>query len=411
MTKRGWTALAMAWLGVLLVGAGPALGLSDLETAGKMIYKDQNLSLYQNQSCKTCHHPGAGFADPENRKDPAVSVVSTGSDGVSRGGRNAPTSAYAGFSPPFGWFEEDGEKVFVGGMFWDGRATGAELGDPLAEQARGPFLNPVEMAMTRDGVVNAVAAAPYAGLFVSAWADLGVTIDWADMAGTYDRIAMAIAAYERSEEVTRFRSVFDEFWRACQRAGIEVSAITTATDLQTLPRNILTLRQLRGLALFNDPARGNCAACHVTTDHRTIDGRVFPPLFTDSTYDNLGLPRNPLLSGDGDPPDLGLGGTEHMAQLVAGGEITPTEKDAQNGKFKVPTVRNVAKNPPYGHNGYFATLAEIVHFYNARDVLPPAWPVAEVPETVNTGELGDLGLTADEEDAIVAFLRTLTDQP
>jgi len=97
------------------------------------------------------------------------------------------------------------------------------------------------------------------------------------------------------------------------------------------------------------------------------------------------------------------------------------------GKQKVPSLRNVALRPDksfvkaYGHNGYFKSLQSIVHFYNTRDVLPfcgdhdnpkeglNCWPAAEVPENVNTDELGNLGLRPDEEDAIVEFLKTLSD--
>jgi cytochrome c peroxidase len=79
----------------------------------------------------------------------------------------------------------------------------------------------------------------------------------------------------------------------------------------------------------------------------------------------------------------------------------------------VPTLRNVDRRPTestvkaFAHNGYFKSLEEIVHFYNARDV--GSWPAPEVPANVNTTELGNLGLTAGEEADIVAFLKTLTD--
>ena len=130
-------------------------------------------------------------------------------------------------------------------------------------------------------------------------------------------------------------------------------------------------------------------------DHVDSEGNTYPPLFTDYSYDNLGLPTNTRvyeLAG-GAPPDLGLGG-----RLV--------EPD-ENGKFKVPTLRNVAKSVPYGHNGYFPSLYEILNFYNTRDV--GTWDPPEVLENVNTTETGNLGLTRDEELAIVTFLHSLTD--
>jgi cytochrome c peroxidase len=377
-------------LAILMIGISAwADALTDVEKLGGMIYRDTNLSINANQSCMTCHHPAAGFADPANRRDPDNFPVSEGSVPGSFGGRNAPTAAYAGFSPIFQW--DDTLDGYVGGMFWDGRATGEELGDPLAEQARGPFLNPVEMGLTKEEVVSRVAASRYAGLFQNVYPDT----DWGDVDGTYNNIARAIAAFERSRAVTRFNSKFDRFWKECRSTGIDVSAIGVSVDPADVPTQILTRGELRGLALFNGKA--GCAACHVTTD---FEPGVIPPLFTDYTYDNLGIPTNPRvyeLAG-GAPPDLGLGG--RLGQ------------DDQNGKFKVPTLRNAVKSAPYGHNGYFPTLALIINFYNQRDVPGGAWYelLPEVPENVNVTEIGDLGLSAREELWIEAFLHTLTDR-
>jgi cytochrome c peroxidase len=382
---------ALTW--ILTLGAGSLWAAqNDLVMLGEHLYKDKNLSRYKNQSCMTCHHPAAGYVDPENRRDPVDFPVSNGSDPSLFGGRNAPSAAYGGFSPVFAW--DDSVGGYMGGMFWDGRATGALSGDPLAEQALGPFLNPVEMAMTKEAVVAEVAASNYARLFERAFPGT----DFSDTDGTYDNIGIAIAAYERSTAVTRFNSKFDQFWRVCQQQGIEVSGIDANTDLATLPADILTVTQLQGLVVFNDPNKGNCAACHTTTDYIAMDGTVYPPLFTDYTYDNLGIPTNwrvYALAG-GAPPDLGLGGR--------------LDEPAEYGKFKVPTLRNVAKSPPYGHNGYFPTLKEVVNFYNTRDVPEAGWDAPEVPDTMNTTELGDLGLTRLEEWQLVAFLKALTDQ-
>jgi cytochrome c peroxidase len=377
-------------LAILVMGfAASADALTDVEKLGGMIYRDTDLSVNANQSCMTCHHPSAGFADPVNRRDPYNFPVSQGSVPGNYGGRNAPSAAYAGFSPIFGWDKEAGS--YVGGMFWDGRATGEELGDPLAEQARGPFQNPVEMGLTKEEVVSRVAASRYAGFFLSVYP----RTDWGDVDGTYNNIARAIAAFERSRTVTRFSSKFDSFWKACRSAGIDVSAIGVSIDPRSVHTRILSRGELKGLALFNGKA--GCAACHVTTD---FEPGVVPPLFTDYTYDNLGIPTNPQvyeLAG-GSPSDLGLGGRLGEAD--------------QNGKFKVPTLRNVAKSPPYGHNGYFPTLSMIVNFYNLRDLPGSIWNTLppEVPENVNRTEMGDLSLTAREEMEIVSFLHTLTDR-
>jgi cytochrome c peroxidase len=151
--------------------------------------------------------------------------------------------------------------------------------------------------------------------------------------------------------------------------------------------------------LFEDEDKGNCAACHPSQP--SDDGT--PPLFTDFTYDNLGVPKNPenpfyylpkFLNPSGvDFVDLGLGGT--------------LNKPSENGKFKVPSLRNIAKTSPYIHNGLFKNLRQVVAFYNTRDVGP--WPQPEVRMNVNHDELGNLGLSEQEIDDIVAFMHTLTD--
>ena len=134
-----------------------------------------------------------------------------------------------------------------------------------------------------------------------------------------------------------------------------------------------------------------CAACHPSTSEDNT-----PPLFTDFTYDNIGLPPNPnLLANKGsDFSDLGLGQSTRLA--------------AQDGKFKVPSLRNVAKTAPYTHNGGFQSLREVIEFYSSRDQ-DPKWAPAEIERNKNTEELGKLNLSAAEIDAMLAFLETLTD--
>jgi cytochrome c peroxidase len=366
---------------VLIVAVGTALAvdLTLMEKLGKNLYNDKDLSFNGTQSCKSCHHPRAGFADPRNAHNPFKNVVSIGADGFSKGGRNAPTAAYSGFSPIL---QQDAEGTWFGGMFWDGRATGHRLGDPIAEQALGPFLNPVEMAMpSKAAVVAEVQASNYAWKFLAVFGPDAFD----DVDDAYDNIGRAIAAYERSGELVKFSSKFDEFFDACQAVGIDVSAID-ATNVGTVPQGILTACELNGLVLFNTKAM--CAACHPTA----VEPYAPYPMFTDFTYDNLGIPVSPLLAGN--PTDYGLGAF--------------LGDPAENGKFKVSTLRNIADTPPYGHNGFFPTLKAIVNFYNTRDV--GSWPPPEVPENVNTDELGNLGLTGQEEDDIVAFLKTLSDR-
>ncbi len=337
---------------VILFGVG-AYGNASMqeEMLGRMLYFDANLSNPAGQSCADCHHPKAGFADPD-KSLPVSEGVIPGRYGT----RNSPSSAYASFSPPF---QFNGE-LWIGGQFWDGRAS------TLEEQAKGPFLNPVEMNNTKEGVIQAIRNSQYAQMFRRVYGPKSLN----NVETAYDLVARAIAAFERTNQLNSFTSKYD-FYLKGQVA--------------------LTQQELQGLALFNDPAKGNCAACHPS---EVVNGA--PPLFTDFSYDNLGIPKNPQIEeliGGPVPVDYGLG-----AILGDPGE---------NGKFKVMTLRNLAKTAPYGHNGYFKTLKEIVHFYNTRDV--ETWPPPEVLENVNTDELGNLGLTSQEEDDIVAFLMTLTD--
>jgi cytochrome c peroxidase len=370
-----------------LLPASSIADLTPLETLGSHLFFDTNLSVPPGQSCAACHGPDWGFTGPIPAIN-AAGAVYPGAVHTRFGNRKPPASAYGGASPVLHYNADD--DVWIGGMFWDGRATGWTLNDPLAEQAQGPFLNTLEQNIPNPRLVCVkVSRSSYAGLFEEVWGP--GSLDFVgDVTGTYERIARSIAAYERSQEVNPFTSKFD------------------------VGRDLFTPEEEWGLELFNDPGKGNCAACHPSVPDPELDPDH--ALFTDFTYDNLGVPKNlenpfynmpPKWNPDGpDWIDPGLGG--FLAQ--AGYE----EQAAANyGKHKVPTLRNVGKKPSselakaFGHNGHFKSLKDIVHFYNTRDVDP--WPEPEVPENVNTEELGNLGLTDEEEDAIVAFLLTLSD--
>ena len=375
----------------LSVGVGVAVSGEPTakETLGKLIFFDENLSLNSNQSCATCHAPEAGWTGPTSFINDHGAVYE-GSIPGAFGDRKPPSSAYATQSPIL---HVDKKGVFVGGNFWDGRATGERLGSPAAEQALGPFLNPKEQALeTPDDVVTRVCASSYASLFMTVWG-----ADACSDKDAYDYIGLSIAAYEASPEVNAFTAKYD--WSMQGKAK-------------------LTQLERRGFALFQ--GKGKCSKCHVS------EGRA--PLFTDYTYDNLGIPKNPenpATIANSSWADPGLGG------FLATRTDYATYAEANMGKHKVPTLRNVGLGPEgvvkaYGHNGYFKTLEGIVHFYNTRDVLPKCpgdgtpyteaqaldancWPAPEVEANLNTRELGNLGLSADEEAAIVAFLKTLSD--
>ncbi len=401
----GWAltgAYAVSADGLTIVGVGDHNGhqegwvtflgvgqeLSAVEQLGKSIMSDASLSSPAGQSCLSCHAGAAGFSNPISEIN-AHGAVHPGAVASRFAKRKPPTLAYAGSSPPL-HLEGD---TWIGGMFFDGHAPGWTLGDPLAEQALKPFVGELEQNNADIAtVLGKVARSNYATIFRDVWGSDSLPSDGSgDIQLAYERIGRSVAAYERSREVNPFNSKYDKFL-----AG----------------RANLTVQETLGLSLFNGVA--GCAACHPSQPGPSGE----PPLFTDFSYDNIGTPRNPenpfygmpsVFNPDGtDFVDLGLGGflaDEGFPNGVYGPEI---------GKQKVPTLRNVDRRPgagfvkAYGHNGFFKSLDEIVHFYNTRDV--ESWPPPEVPQNVNIVELGNLHLTANDERAIVAFLKTLTDE-
>ena len=368
-------------------GSTAAQDKTKMEELGKQLFFDRNLSDPPGQSCAACHAPEVGFTGPDAKLN-AAGTVYPGAVHSRFGNRKPPASAYAGASPVLKY--DSARGAWVGGMFWDGRATGATLGDPLAEQAQGPFLNPLEQNVANaKQLCTKVARASYAPLFKEVWGPNSLD-PVKDAAGTYERVARAIAAYERSPEVNPFSSKYDSFLKGEAK---------------------LTDQEASGLELFNGKAK--CAECH--TSQRGPAGE--PPLFTDFGYDNLGLPKNPKNPFYGMPRKWNPDGAKWVDPGLGGylkeAKYKPAEYESQWGKHKVPTLRNVDRRPTaatvkaFGHNGYFKSLEQIVSFYNTRDV--GKWPPPEVPANVNKTQLGNLGLTADEEAAVVAFLTTLTD--
>jgi cytochrome c peroxidase len=417
MSKKG-ILLAVA---IVFAAAGAATAKDDvplnpIEQLGKELFFDK-LSEPNGMSCAACHDPKVGFTGPKAGINQHGSVYK-GAIPQRSGNRKAPSAAYATTAPIFDFDEVEG--LFIGGNFWDGRATGEVLGNPAADQALGPFLNPVEQNNpSKMAVLKKVAGSNYADLWEMVW---GMPISYEteeDIETNYNRIGLAIAAYEDSREVNQFSSKFDMFWRRAETAGMDVIAIDMS-NWSTYADLGLNSEELEGLALFNDESKGMCALCHVLDPYGDM-----PPLFTDYSFDNLGVPKNPenpfyemdevYIGGSPINPlgdawvDLGLGGFLEFHPNPAWAAMA-----ADNyGKHKVPTLRNVDKRPgkgfkkAYMHNGVFKSLKEVVHFYNTRDV--ESWPPPEVADNVNTDELGDLGLTDAEEDLIVIFMQTLSD--
>ena len=363
--------------------------LNNKAALGREIYFDASFSNPVGmQSCASCHLPETGFvgrgdlpSGPNSRGFRAG--IGEGAVLGAFGGRKPPSSAYATFAPAFRFDPINDE--FIGGLFWDGRATGAVTGEPAGDQAIGPFLNPVEHNMADKSSVLSVIAnnKKYLRLWKSAW---GVDFNMSTPAlidENYKKVGLAIAAFEGSGEVNQFTSKFD----AVQRNQATFSAL-----------------EAEGMRLF---VQVECDNCH------TIDpvGAV-PALFTDFSYDNIGLPQNTefLNTSRRNPAaslDSGLGKRLAASADPAWRALAPDFV----GAFKTPTLRNVARgesNKRFMHNGVLKSLKEVVHFYNTRDT-DPTWAAPEFPATMNTRRVGDLRLTSAQEDAIVAFMRTLTD--
>jgi cytochrome c peroxidase len=347
---------------VLLVVFGVGCSGSDRtlskEQLGELIFHDTDLSEPRGQACADCHDRKLAFSDPEGDRT-SMGVV-RGRMGV----RNAQTAMYASFAPPL--HRDPATNRMVGGLFWDGRAA------TLESQAAVPFLNPLEMNLpNKAALVERIRDAEYADEFRQVFGARSLV----DVDGAADRIFEAIAAFERTTAFAPFSSKYDRYL-----AG----------------QVTLDEQEARGLATFEDPARGNCASCHPS---RTHDGT--PPLFTDFSYANIGVPKfvdNPFY---GLPPALNPGGDGYIDRGLA----TTTGDPAHAGMFRVPTLRNVARTSPYTHNGYFRRLEDVLeHKSSFATKFPP-----EVPETVDRKHVGTSNLTPEDIADLVAFLRTLTD--
>ena len=371
--------------------------LSDIELLGKRLFEDASLSEPAGVSCSSCHVPNHAFQG-SNRSP--ISAVALGSRPGHLGTRKAPTLMYVSFSPPFGIYDaldDEGRPIRQpeGGQFWDGRAAG------LSEQALGPLLNPDEMNNpSEEAVIAKVEASTYSAL---ARAALGQST-LADSKKAMDGLTGALAAYESSERFHPFSSRFDDWLRG---------------------KEALTAQEKLGFRLFTDPKKGNCSSCHAGK----IDSKdPHDWLFTDFSYSALGSPRNDAIPANADPLrfDVGLCARPGLAGIL------PKEISLRSlcGQFKTPTLRNVALTGPYFHNGSLPYLRGAVLLYATRDTDAAAWypklptgepdkfndlpggykanvDTEEAPYDRRAGEKPRLD--PDEVDAIVAFLKTLTD--
>lgn len=354
------------------------LDVPALTALGRAIFFDAELSPSGAVSCASCHDPKRAYGPPD-------------ADVLKLGFRAAPSLRYLASVPPFTEhaYDNDGDDSVdlgpTGGRTWDGRASSAH------EQARLPLLSPEEMGgPTVAAVVARLRAAPYADRLRALFgADLFERGDDA----AFDAALLALEVFQQSPaDFAPFSSRYDAMLRG---------------------QGSLSEPELRGLALFEDPAKGNCASCHPST--RRPDGGF--PLFTDFGHVALGVPRNPAIKANADPRfhDLGLCGPLRTDY---------TQRDDYCGRFRAPSLRNVALRPAFFHNGAVTSLAQAVRFYAQRDTAPERWYGAagefvDLPPRYRAnlnveppfgGRPGSApALTDAEIDDVVAFLRTLTD--
>ncbi|MBI3286038.1 MAG: c-type cytochrome [Burkholderiales bacterium] len=392
MTSKIKTGLALILLTSLAACGGgnnssvstsaPAASLSPQASLGEKIFKDQSLSASGKMSCATCHNPANAHAQSNT-----LAVQLGGAALDVPGFRATPSLRYLNLTPAFAF---DKEGTPSGGFTHDGRA------DTLSIQAARPFLAPHEMANAdKAEVVAKLQKAGYAEEFRRVY---GAAI-FSDADTAFERALYSLQQYQKEDsEFHPYDSKYDQFLAGKVK---------------------LADAELRGLALFNDTSKGNCAACH--SSGKGPDGGA--PLFTDFTFDNLGVPRNTAIPATADAAyfDLGLCGPDRLDLQ---------DRTDLCGAFKVPTLRNVATRKVFFHNGRFKSLREALGFYVRRDTNPEEWyPLAadgsvlkfnDMPAAyagnVNTSEVPynrqrgmAAALSPQEIEDVIAFLGTLTD--
>jgi cytochrome c peroxidase len=454
--NAGITRIETQTLNEILAGqysTDPTAPNSAKSILGKVMIYDRNLSVNGLVACATCHTTQEGFTGGSSLFN-NTTVSFPGAVGDRASGRKPMAYSYAPFAPV--QFYRASTNDFVGGNFWDERATGLVTGNPAADQALGPPLNPVEMANPDAAcVVYHLSQSAYRSLFEQVWGAQSFAITFpadtvqlcsqpAGSTTSATSTVIALSSADRDQVNTTFHNM--GLGMSNYEAGSDVSPFSSKYDFVQRGQNTFTATEQEGFQLFTGPA--NCSQCHALTGNTGLGTQPFlssttQPLFTDFTAVNLGIPQNteiPYLTENA-PDTYGyVANPEGPAYRDDGvGAILAASSNPDYvalapqfiGTFQVATLRNVAKRSratfvkAYMHNGYFKTLREVVHFYNTRDVLPscPAslgtaiggavghtcWPSPEVPTNVNHTQTGNLGLTDDQELAIVAFLQTLTD--
>lgn len=372
-----FVAITLAGGAVALINSGSLLAgtttvaearVQAIGNLGKRIFFDPNLSSPPGQSCASCHDPAAAFTDP------LKTVTSQGAVAGRFGNRNTPTVKYTAFVPPFRF--DKSLRTYVGGMFLDGRAS------TLEDQAKQPFLNPLEMNNTNvASLIGLIKSASYAQEFETIFGNGALD----DPTTAFGFVAIALATFERTPEVSSFTSKFD---------AVQAK------------KESFTPQEQRGFKLFF--GRAACSNCHSTFPSGTSKPPLVqtPQVFSNFSYQNDGVPRqlkNPYYFQDKSLNHAKAAFIDQGLGAIVGAA-------AHNGKFRTPSLRNVDLTAPYMHNGVFVTLEEVVHFYNVRDVDPKIAPPEVKMNISRLGGVGNLRLSTQDEKDLVSFLRTLTDR-
>jgi cytochrome c peroxidase len=366
--------------------------LSRLENLGSQIFNDKALSEPRGTACNDCHLASSGFAGNNGSRI----GVAQGSKPQSIGGRNAMSNAYTSFTPKF-QFRVVGEDVDpVGGFFWDGRTDTAEL------QALGPLLNSLEMN-NKDAVsvVRKIAASPYAQIFKD---EFGSQI-FNNPNLAFQKIGVAIAAFEKSSSLQPFSSKYDQFIQGKAK---------------------FTPQESNGMKLFMDVNKGNCASCHTMNP---ASPKPSDSLFTDFAFYATGIPRNMAIPRNANPSfyDLGLCGPDRTKPALTSNVPANISIEKFCGTFRMTSLRNTAERKAWMHNGFFKDLRDVVSFYSTRNSDPKRWYGPKgIPNDLPTAYVGNIvndrvpfnrpasagpALTEREIDDVLAFLKTLSDAP
>jgi cytochrome c peroxidase len=397
------TGVALAWIAVAGIRGGAAAdegpfyanafqkapSVAAVTAIGRAVFYDASLSVSGKMACASCHDPARAFGPPDD-----APVQRGGADGRQYGVRAVPSLMYAQNIPQFTehLFDDEGDDSIdqgpAGGRMWDGRASSAH------DQARLPLFSVYEMANANaHAVVAKVARATYATQFRETFGDKV----FGDQALVLKGALLALETFQQTPaEFYPYSSKYDAFLRGEASLGAD---------------------ELRGLATFNDPAKGNCARCHPST----VRAGAFPQ-FTDYGYAALGAPRNMAIPANANPRyyDLGLCGPLRTDLADAKGYC---------GLFRTPTLRNVATRRVFMHNGVFHRLEDVLRFYAQRDTQPQRWYSRAPDGSVrkfddlplqyrrNVDTVGPFGRHPGDRPAfgegdirdMIAFLNTLTD--